>query len=251
MTASRATAADDRWTRAHSIGMLAGILASWPVADARPLAFAAAASILALVGIGSGRWTARGRFGFANGITLTRLGLVPVVAALPPGPPAAVLVLSILVLDGLDGWVARRFHESSAFGAKLDMETDALLVAVVTVKLAVSHRLGPWILIPGLLRYAYAVAVRFATVRAEAPRSSLGRVVFVVLVLCLEASLWPVEPIFRPLALAAAVLTAYSFAVSAYWSFSRLPDRNGPPSAPMASPPPGRHGEPRGARGSA
>ena len=35
-------------------------------------------------------------------------------------------------LDGVDGWVARRTRTASAFGARFDMETDALLILVLS-----------------------------------------------------------------------------------------------------------------------
>ena len=36
-------------------------------------------------------------------------------------------------LDGVDGWLARRRGMSSAFGARFDMEIDALLVQVLAI----------------------------------------------------------------------------------------------------------------------
>ena len=36
-------------------------------------------------------------------------------------------------LDGVDGWLARRSGIASAFGARFDMEIDALLILVLAV----------------------------------------------------------------------------------------------------------------------
>lgn len=74
-----------------------------------------------------------------------------------------------LALDGLDGAVARAGDRSTAAGARLDAETDAVLMAVLSV--IVAYEVGPWILLAGGLRYAFA-ALRWVrwrkTVRGHA-----------------------------------------------------------------------------------
>jgi hypothetical protein len=103
-------------------------------------------------------------------------------------------------------------------GAKFDMETDALFIAVVGAKLAVAGRLGVWVLVPGLLRYLYAIAIGTVETRGEAPRSRFGRYVFAIQGASLAVALWPVKSVFIPFAVGATLLTTYSFARSAYWS---------------------------------
>ena len=46
----------------------------------------------------------------------------------------------------------------------------------------------------------------------------VGRYAFAVMVLSMCASLWPIEPWHRPLALLATLLIVYSFGRSVYWS---------------------------------
>src|SRR5262249_6141597 len=86
------------------------------------------------------------RLGAANRITLIRAGSACLIAsrALDPAPlgsterwALAALAGMALLLDGADGWTARRQGLASAFGARFDMETDALAIssfAVVVVK---------------------------------------------------------------------------------------------------------------------
>ncbi len=108
----------------------------------------------------SGRRT----LGAANRVTLARATLVGGVTALVadalvgPAKVAAMVGLAVvaLILDGVDGWVARRTHTVSALGARFDMEVDAFLILVLSVYVA--GLVGPWVLAIGAARYAFWVA---------------------------------------------------------------------------------------------
>jgi phosphatidylglycerophosphate synthase len=111
---------------------------------------------------------------------------------------------------------------TSAFGARFDMETDALLVLVIELELWQRGRLGVWILVTGLLRYVYVLAVavlpRFSR---EMPRSRLGHYAFAVLLVGLSAALMLPG---QAGTLAAAIGTGavvYSFLYSFYGSYTR------------------------------
>ena len=70
-----------------------------------------------------------------NILTLGRIALIPVIVLvffLPYGwsPPVTCLIFAIAgITDWLDGYLARRFNESSAFGRFLDPVADKLMVA--------------------------------------------------------------------------------------------------------------------------
>lgn len=95
-----------------------------------------------------------GRAVLAGGVTaLVADGLAGVAV------PVAVLVVLAsvaLVLDAVDGRVARRTGTTTELGARFDMEADAFLVLVLSVHVAVL--LGPWVLAIGLMRYVYVAA---------------------------------------------------------------------------------------------
>lgn len=116
-------------------------------------------------------WLARGvcrapdrELGPADLVTLSRAVLVGGVTALvaeraaTDGQITALVVLATvaLVLDGVDGYVARRTRTVSALGARFDMEVDAFLILVLSVYVAES--LGAWVLAIGAMRYAFGVA---------------------------------------------------------------------------------------------
>ena len=102
--------------------------------------------------------------GPANIVTLIRALLVGAIAALTvsslgsPGYTAAVVSLSIvaLLLDGVDGWVARRTGSQSELGARFDYEVDAFLMLVLCVFIV--PVVGWWVLLIGLARYAFVAA---------------------------------------------------------------------------------------------
>ena len=119
--------------------------------------------LAACVRLGLGR-SGSTTLGPADLVTLARATLACGVAALVADSfltqpaVAAVVVLSTLalVLDVVDGWVARRTRTSTAFGARFDGEVDAFLILVLSVY--VSRSAGAWVLALGLARYVFAVA---------------------------------------------------------------------------------------------
>jgi phosphatidylglycerophosphate synthase len=100
----------------------------------------------------------------ADWVTLTRALLAAAVAGLVadaparPVPVAALVALTsvALVLDGVDGRVARRTGTATPLGARFDGEVDAFLILVLSV--LVARDLGTWVLALGLARYALLVA---------------------------------------------------------------------------------------------
>src|SRR5262245_10338341 len=80
------------------------------------------------------------RFGPANQVWTTRAALAALVCSLAfetPSVRVAALVsgvaLAATLLDGLDGRLARQSGMSSAFGARFDLEIDALLIMALAV----------------------------------------------------------------------------------------------------------------------
>ncbi len=106
------------------------------------------------------------RFGEANQATLFRAGLVCLISStlIAGGDPPAitwhlqVLIALALALDAVDGFIARRFKLCSAFGARFDMEIDALLLMVLSLLVWQSGQTGIWVLGIGLMRYIFVAA---------------------------------------------------------------------------------------------
>jgi phosphatidylglycerophosphate synthase len=167
------------------------------------------------------------RFGMANAITTVRAALVALVAALIGDPAGlslagtATAIASVAAaLDGVDGWIARRTQTLSRFGARFDMEVDALLVMVLAALAWQFGKAGVWVLLAGLLRYLF-VAAGWLWPPFSRPLEPSGRrkTVCVVQIVGLIVAIAP--PIQPPLSngIAAASLLAltWSFAVDVRW----------------------------------
>ena len=104
-----------------------------------------------------------------------------------------------LLLDAVDGAVARRTGTASEAGARFDMELDAGVVLVLSVGAALT--LGPWVLVIGALRYVYAITGRLAPwLETTLPRSQFRRVVAGIQGAALTVAMTP--PVSEPLATA-------------------------------------------------
>jgi len=194
-------------------------------------AVAAIAFLVAAVATLAGWRRSGARFGLASRVTLLRLALIAWIAGLAaatwqPGVGwwAAGLGLVALVLDGVDGWLARRRGEVSPFGARLDMEADAAAILVLAAAALAWGRAGPWVLLAGGLRYAFVAAgwawPRLARPLPPRPRRRLAMVVcYAALALALAPPF--AGPAAAGLAAFAVLAVAYSFAVDVVWLIRR------------------------------
>jgi len=180
-----------------------------------------------------------GSFGAANLTTTARGALVAMLAGLTGERVRDVLAFATVVagvaaaLDGLDGWLARRTRLASAFGARFDMETDALLILVLAVLAWQSARAGPWVLASGLMRYAFVAAGRVVPcLRQPLPPSQRRKSVAVAQVVALIVALAPVVPAGYGRGVAAAGLAALalSFALDLAWLIRNAASANAPVS---------------------
>ncbi|MFI7744119.1 CDP-alcohol phosphatidyltransferase family protein [Kocuria rhizosphaericola] len=164
-------------------------------------------------------------YGPADRVTVGRSVLVALAAALLPVGLAPVLgqdadrpvdtwcwavfavALPAWLLDGVDGWVARRTGTATRAGARFDQEVDAALLIVLS--LAAAARLGLpgawWVLAIGALRYLFLLGQRVRPAwRRALPFSSYRRVVAGIQGGVLLGALVPLIPL--PLAVTATVI---------------------------------------------
>ena len=161
------------------------------------------------------------RFGPANYATMIRAALVALTAALLVEAPAERIAWWVVgataglsALDGVDGWLARRTGLASAFGARFDVEVDALQILVLSLFVWRYDKAGVWVLACGSMRYLFVAAGWVLPWLAGPLRPTLrGKSVAVGQFAGLGLALSPVVP-----APASAIVAAITLAVLV-WSF--------------------------------
>lgn len=217
-----------------STSVLAGIavlLGKLPGLGAQYVAASIGVFMLALVPIVIlvSRHLHAARFGAANGVTLLRLALTASLAGLfiAPVQPTFVWICigvatATLLLDGVDGKLARRYGQSSQFGARFDMEVDALLVLVLALLVWHFERAGIWVLAAGLLRYVFVAAAHVLPwLRDELPASTRRKTICILQLTSLLICLGPIIPPGPATIVAAAGVgsLAWSFALDIGWLY--------------------------------
>lgn len=166
------------------------------------------------------------RFGSCNGVTLFRAGLgasllTPLLSgdagqAAWGGWAVALVALFALLLDGVDGWLARRQGLASGFGARFDMEIDAALPLMLALHAFADGMGGVVVLTLGVMRYVFVAASWVLPWMAAPLPDKFGRkVVCVIQIAALIALQVPI------LGSGAALGIAWGAVAALLWSFGR------------------------------
>ena len=172
------------------------------------------------------------RMGPPDWVTLVRATIAVGVAALVADSfdePHVTLLVTLssvaLVLDAVDGWVARRSHTASKLGAKFDGEVDAFLILALSVYVARST--GAWVLLIGAARYAFLAAGWWLPwMRAELPPRDWRKVVAAVQGIVLTVAAADVLPssLTRAAIAGALALLCESFGRDMWWLWTHRQD---------------------------
>jgi phosphatidylglycerophosphate synthase len=179
------------------------------------------------------RGLARGhgeRLGPASWVTLARATLAVGVAALAADSfthdtPVALLVTlaaAALVLDAVDGWLARCTGTATALGARFDGEVDAFLILALSVYVAPAC--GAWVLAIGAARYLFLAGEWLLPwMRPPLPPRRWRQVVAATQGVVLAVAAAGVLPLAltQALLLAALALLAVSMGESVWWLWRR------------------------------
>ncbi len=184
-------------------------------------------------------------FNFPTILTLGRIGLIPVFIIVFYLPVqwahfATALIFGLASLtDWVDGYLARRLNQTSAFGAFLDPVADKLMVAVALV-LLVQGDPSPWLAIPAAVIICREIAVSalrewMAEIgeRAQVAVSNLGKykttaqMIALFLLLYREpVGAFPTSSVGLVLLYTAAVLTLWSMFVYMQAAWPVLTENN-------------------------
>lgn len=184
-------------------------------------------------------WPKHQDFGWANRVTLLRgciiIVLVAIAVAMATGAllPAGglwwytIAALLALMLDGVDGQLARRTNSCSEFGARFDMELDTLFILGLCLAVFAMGIIGPWVLALGLMRYGFVAATwALPWMNQPLPPSLRRKTVCVWQVVTLMVAIVPIVPallVSTSLAIALLLLTL-SFSIDVFWLYQRRHD---------------------------
>ncbi len=137
--------------------------------------------------------------------------------------------LLVTIADGFDGYLARKYKTSSVFGEYFDSETDAFFVLSVTAVLFEKGMAGSWILLPGLLRYVYVIAISFLKYPHYSNNAGTFRRRFIgsFLMGCLIACFVLSPVIYIPAMVIAYILVTFSFIIDFVAHVARMPAKAG------------------------
>ena len=139
-----------------------------------------------------------------NSITIFRIILIPIIVVLMltnipyGGALAAAIFLFAALTDSLDGYLARRWKQTTKLGAILDPVADKLLITAALISLVELGKLSGWIAIVIIGREFAVTGLR--VVKAEEglviPASKMGKLkttsqVTAVMVIMLEQLIYP------------------------------------------------------------
>jgi phosphatidylglycerophosphate synthase len=123
-------------------------------------------------------------------------------------------------MDGIDGYLARRDGTATRYGARFDMEIDALFGAVLSLTILSAGIAGPLILILGFMRYVFVGAnYMLPWLNGSLPESMRRKVVCVVQIAVLIALICPLVPpaLHLPFTLIGVAALIWSFAIDTLW----------------------------------
>ena len=152
-----------------------------------------------------------------------------------------------LVLDAVDGWVARR-TTAGALGAQFDGEVDAFLILVLSVYVA--PMAGAWVLAIGAARYAFlAAGWALPWMREPLPPRFWRKTVAAMQGIVLAVAAADVLPraVTQAALAVALVLLAESFGRDVWWLRLHRPAPPSPAGDAMRTPPPPARVADRGA----
>ena len=187
------------------------------------------------------------KLNLANILTLFRIAAIPAVvicfySPIPDARPIAAILFGIAAItDFIDGWVARRFGQTSRFGEFLDPVADKLMVAIVLVMLVQAQSgwfediiamiiIGREITISALREWMATIGERANVQVSFAGKIKTTLQMFGIAFMVYQHDLFgiPIYTVGFVLLIAAAVMTIWSmfFYLKAAWPFI-LADQDG------------------------
>ncbi len=84
--------------------------------------------------------------------------------------------MSALILDGLDGFITRKYNHESRFGEIIDQESDNFLMLVLSISLYFNREIGIYVFLIPVYRYIFIYSMRkYNWLKLELPISQFRK----------------------------------------------------------------------------
>jgi phosphatidylglycerophosphate synthase len=209
------------WTFWHAVVMILATAVSIIYEAPFVLIWAVSLSMGILIAIHYPVWiTLRPVGGYANHMTLGRFVLLLCAMSMQHvlSPTVFVmLIVIVMIADGIDGYLARKFEQATLFGEIFDAEVDAFLALSLAFLIWQMHENSGWVLAAGLLRYIVVILYRLIgwhqRQRPAMPEAKVLAVIFFISLLVPFVTEWMTAKWFVG---AGCILVAISFAREMY-----------------------------------
>lgn len=160
---------------------------------------------------------------YANQITAFRFFLSAITALfvfkLPETVSFCLFGLAIL-LDGLDGYLARKYQQASEIGALFDKTVDAYFVLLLYYILVLKYNISFWFLGIGYLHYGYELLLLGLGWQDLAiPKNPIGKYAAALLFISLLSPFILPTYLYLAILYLSAILVSLSFGLSFFYKF--------------------------------
>lgn len=125
-----------------------------------------------------------------------------------------------VLLDGLDGYLARKYKQTSKIGALFDKTVDAYFVLLLSFILVQTYEVPFWFLAIGYLHYGYELLlVGLGWQYLSTPKNPIGKYTAAILFLSLLSPFILPQSWFSPVIYLASILASFSFGLSFWYKY--------------------------------
>ncbi len=218
----------ERWVYSHALINLLGLLVFW---EARLhlvwLSLIGASFIVLIIDLKKSTKSLSYQplgLGYPNLITAVRLIFMMLLAFYFKDLSNITLFVIfnfVILLDGLDGFIARKLNQCSEYGERFDSEADAQLVYLLSWIHFANGTVDWWILIPGMMRYLYQLFFFWVPSNSKFPPKKFRATVAVIFFFSLSFAFILNSIITSYLLIVSSSLISLSFSLSLISGFKQ------------------------------
>ena len=134
------------------------------------------------------------------------------------------LAFIALILDGADGFIARKYKESNSFGIAFDQEADNLMLLILSLSIYLNKNINIIIFLIPIYRYIFILFMyRFLWLKRELPKSFLRKFIciFTSILLIISHISYLDEYIVINIVFFALFIITFSFAKDIIWLYRK------------------------------